>query len=301
MCRPVLFLVIVFGIFSCKENSAPKQVYNPLPVSENLTSTIKAGKIIDRIKNEVTCDWRNETVDTYKSGNPEVEITGIATTFLATLDVLRKAQAQGLNMIITHEPTYYNHLDETDFFVNDPIYLIKKKFIEDHSLVVFRFHDHWHMTQPDGVHTGMIKELGWADYRTGQDEMVFKMPELSVGRLAKTLKDHFKTPAVRVVGDPRLKITRVGMAVGAPGSQRQIQMLRRDDVEVLIGGETHEWETVEWVRDAATAGKNKALILIGHANSEEAGMDYCADWLSQFISEIPVRFIPAGDPFWGPE
>jgi hypothetical protein len=29
------------------------------------------------------------------------------------------------------------------------------------------------------------------------------------------------------------------------------------------------------VRDASDAGMNKAMIVLGHANSEEAGMAYC--------------------------
>ncbi len=78
-------------------------------------------------------------------------------------------------------------------------------------------------------------------------------------------------------------------------------MLRRDDVEVLLAGESLEWETVEYVRDAIAAGKPKALILLGHVNSEEAGMEYCARWLKAFVPETPVEFIPARDPFWSPK
>jgi hypothetical protein len=29
------------------------------------------------------------------------------------------------------------------------------------------------------------------------------------------------------------------------------------------------------MRDAVDQGKNKAIIFLGHINSEEAGMDYC--------------------------
>jgi putative NIF3 family GTP cyclohydrolase 1 type 2 len=191
-------------------------------------------------------------------------------------------------------------LDKTEFFEGDAVFEAKKAFIEGHNMVVFRFHDHWHRTSPDGIHTGMIEELGWEEYQVTSNDMIFNLTQQSVGTLAKTLKEHFKTPAIRVVGDPDMIISKVGVAVGAPGSQSQIQMLRRNDVEVLIGGETHEWETVEWVRDAVTFGQRKCLILIGHANSEEAGMLYCAEWLKGFIKEIPVQFIEAGDPFWGP-
>jgi putative NIF3 family GTP cyclohydrolase 1 type 2 len=98
-----------------------------------------------------------------------------------------------------------------------------------------------------------------------------------------------------------MPVTYAGLVLGAAGSARQIEVLQRNDVEVLLIGETNEWETVEYVRDAVNMDKKKALILLGHANSEEAGMDYCAEWLKTFVSEVPVEFVPAGDPFWTPE
>ncbi|HMQ59815.1 MAG TPA: Nif3-like dinuclear metal center hexameric protein [Flavilitoribacter sp.] len=116
--------------------------------------------------------------------------------------------------------------------------------------------------------------------------------------MVQLIKKRFDKAEIRVVGDPDMVLTNASLVLGAPGSMPQIQTLQRDDVEVIVCGETHEWETVEYVRDAVNMGKKKALVLIGHANSEEAGMDYCADWLKTFIREVPVEFIPAGDPFW---
>lgn len=264
-------------------------------------TTLTAETVIDRIKSNITVAWQQETVDTYKGGGPEMKVTGIATTFLATLDVLKRAKAKGLNMIITHEPTFYNHLDNTDQFEGDEIVAAKQKYIKDNNLVVFRFHDHIHQTSPDGVFKGIVNKLGWTDYEQNQRPYIYKLPELTVAELGSQLKKTFNTPTIRIVGNPELKITNIGLVLGAAGSTSQIRSLQRDDVEVLIIGETHEWETVEYVRDAVNMGKNKALMIIGHANSEEAGMDYCAEWLKKFISEIPIEFIEAGDPFWTPK
>ncbi len=262
---------------------------------------LQAGDVINRIKEQVTCDWSEKTVDTYKSGNEESSITGIATTFLATYDVLKRAQAAGLNMVITHEPTYYNHLDEISFFEEDPVFQKKRDFIRDNKMVVFRFHDHWHRTQPDGILLGMNERLGWKEYEIRPNDLIFELPTQSLQSIADYLQQHFQATSVRVVGPRDMEVSKVGFSMGSPGSQAQIEILRMDEVEVLIGGETHEWETVEYVRDAQAQGRKKALILIGHANSEEAGMEYCAEWLQGFISEVPVQFIPAGDPFWTPE
>jgi hypothetical protein len=61
-----------------------------------------------------------------------------------------------------------------------------------------------------------------------------------------------------------------------------------------------EWEGVEYAFDAMTAGLSKGMIVIGHWVSEDPAMQLCADWLKTFISEVPVEWIPAGNPFWKP-
>jgi putative NIF3 family GTP cyclohydrolase 1 type 2 len=69
---------------------------------------------------------------------------------------------------------------------------------------------------------------------------------------------------------------------------------------VLVVGEQREWEGVEYAQDTVAAGHKKGLIILGHAISEDPGMDECARWLKTFITEVPIEFIPAGEPFWRP-
>ena len=121
---------------------------------------LTAGEIIARIQKQVAVPWRAETVDNLKSGTMETPVTGIATTFMSTLEVLQKAVAEGKNMVITHEPTFYQGDDNTRDTATDPTVLAKKAFIEKHNIAIFRFHDHWHMRRPDGIREGMMKERG---------------------------------------------------------------------------------------------------------------------------------------------
>ncbi len=294
-----LLLFILISFSTCQEEQAQSSTTSKAVHVAN--APLKAKQVINRIKENVTCEWAAETVDTYKEGNDSSPVTGIATTFLATYDVLKRAQAAGLNMVITHEPTYYNHLDETTFFEQDPIFQKKRDFIRDNNMIVFRFHDHWHRTQPDGILLGMNDRLGWKQYEIRPNDLIFELPTQNLQSIADYLQQRFQATSVRVVGPRDMEVSKVGFSMGSPGSRAQIEILRMEEVEVLVGGETLEWETVEYVRDAQAQGRKKALILIGHANSEEAGMEYCAEWLQKFISEIPVQFVPAGDPFWTPE
>ena len=67
------------------------------------------------------------TVDVIKEGDPQTQVTGIITCMFATMDVLKQAVAKNCNLIIVHEPLYYNHLDDTKQLQNDPVFLEKKK------------------------------------------------------------------------------------------------------------------------------------------------------------------------------
>ena len=73
-------------------------------------------------------------------------------------------------------------------------------------------------------------------------------------------------------------------------------MLQKD-IDVLVVGEVSEWETSEYVRDAAAAGMKKGLIILGHAPSEEPGMAYAAAWLRELVPGVPVFHVPSTDAF----
>jgi putative NIF3 family GTP cyclohydrolase 1 type 2 len=259
-----------------------------------------AAEIIARIQKETNVPWTGETVDIFKIGDPATPVTGIVTTMFATMDILKEAVAKGCNLIITHEPTFYNHKDDTASLagMHNPVYAEKKKYIEDHNLVIWRFHDHIHMMKPDAIIAGVVHRLGWEKYEVKPGISYFVMPEISVRDLAASVKKSLGIAMIRVIGDPDFKVTRVAFAPGAPGSEVQMAALAREDVDVLLIGESREWETIEYARDATEQGKHKAMIILGHVPSEEAGMEECARWLKTFIQEVPVNYIQTPEPFW---
>jgi putative NIF3 family GTP cyclohydrolase 1 type 2 len=248
---------------------------------------LTAGEIVERIKKAVAVPWRAETVDTLKTGAADTPVRGIATTFMSTLDVLQRAVAEGKNMIITHEPTFYAHDDNTKDTAADPTVVAKKLFIEKNQIVVFRFHDHWHMRRPDGIRVGMLNELGWQENEP---------KNITLKALAQDIKTKLNIRSIRVIGDPNQQVNKISLSPGYTSLQGSIRGLSTADV--LIIGEAREWEVYEYVQDQIAAGNKKSLIVLGHAVSEEGGMKECARWLKTFIPEIPIGHVPAGEPFW---
>jgi putative NIF3 family GTP cyclohydrolase 1 type 2 len=260
---------------------------------------VTARELVEEIKKQVGVEWKKDTVDTFKAGNPDTVVTGVAVTMMATMNVLERASAKGLNFVITHEPTFYAHLDTPEGIPeSDPVWAEKRAFIEKHGLVVWRFHDHWHMRKPDGIEAGVVRVLGWEKFQRPDNQYLFVMPEITLKELAEQVSRKLDSSVVRVVGEPEMKITKLGLSPGAAGSQREIHALEQDDVQVLLVGETREWETVEYAADAVSEGRNKALIVLGHVPSEQPGMEECARWLKGFVKKLPVEFVPAKQPFW---
>jgi putative NIF3 family GTP cyclohydrolase 1 type 2 len=282
-----LFLTVTAMVFSSVVGTAAQ------------AQRVTAREVVSEIQKQVGVEWQKETVDTFKAGNPDAPVTGIAVTMMATMDVLQRASAKGLNFVITHEPTFYAHLDRPEGMPeSDPVWTEKRVFIEKHGMVVWRFHDHWHTRKPDGIEAGMAHALGWEKFQRSDDQYLFVLPETTVKKLAEEVGEKLDSAVVRVVGEPEMKVTRVAFSPGAAGFPSESKALERDDVQVLLLGETREWETVEYAADAATQKRKKALIVIGHIPSEQAGMEECTRWLKGFVKGVPVEFVPAKQPFW---
>jgi putative NIF3 family GTP cyclohydrolase 1 type 2 len=254
-----------------------------------------ARDIVARIQQRLASQgitWRAETRDTFKAGNPDAVVRGIATTGMSTFDVLRRAAAGGANLIITHEPTFYNDKDITTGLETDPTYVAKQRFIVDNDLVVWRFHDHAHAMRPDPLIAGSARALGWTKYASPTDPRLFVLPSTTLRALATDVARRLNDRGIRVVGDPDMKVTRVvlGPGYGIPPLTAA--------TDVVIGGEIGEsGGNAEYALDASAAGQPRGMIVLGHLMSEDHGMQEVADWLRTFVPDVPIRFMGAGEPF----
>lgn len=272
--------------------TAPSQTWSqPDPSSQSWT----VGQIMDLFISEVPGAPFGQTVDTLKAGDRDIRVTGIVTTMFATLEVIQKAIELNANFIIAHEPTYYNHLDDTSWLQDDPVYRHKAALLKKHNMAVWRNHDYIHRLSSDGVRDGVVARLGWRAFATGKDASVFEIPSMTL----RSLTDHVKTklgiPTVRYIGDLSESARRILLMPGASGGRSQITAIIRAKPDVIICGEISEWETAEYVRDARTKGDGLSLVVLGHVASEEPGSEFLADWLNRKVNGLRSTHIPAGN------
>ncbi|MCY7422643.1 MAG: Nif3-like dinuclear metal center hexameric protein [Chitinophagaceae bacterium] len=249
------------------------------------------GDVMDAFINEVPNAPFKTTVDTLKAGNRDIKVTGIVTTTFATVPVIKKAIELKANFIIAHEPTFYNHQDDTEWLKNDTVYKYKANLLQQHDIAVWRNHDYIHTHQPDGVKQMVVKKLGWEkSFDTSTN--IALLPAITLQQLINHAKQKLGIQTLRYNGDLQQPCKKVLLMPGAAGGKRQIEALIKEQPDVLICGEIQEWETAEYVRDAIAKGQQLSLIVLGHIASEQPGGEYMATWLKEKFPTIRTTFVP---------
>ena len=263
-------------------------------LSPNKEFTIR--EIMDIILKEIPGAPFQQTVDTLKSGTPDQKVTGIITTMFPTVNVIKKAINLNANFIIAHEPSFYNHTDDTNWVPGNSVLKQKLELLQKNNIAIWRFHDYWHRHRPDGVGYGVLKKAGWLQYYKAGEPLVV-IPPATLKNITQHLKSSLGIDHVRVIGDLSQQCSRIGLIPGAAGGQMQVSFVEKEKPDVLIVGEVHEWETAEYIRDAQSLGSKTALIVLGHAVSEEPGMEYLVEWLQPKLGGLKVTNIPSNSPF----
>ena len=257
-----------------------------------------AREVVDLVKKQVGVPWNDRSYrDTFKLGNPDSTVKGIATTVMVTFDVLKRANQAGLNMVIAHEDTFWNDRDDTAELAGNPLYKLKTEYVLNNDMVVWRIHDHMHAMTPDFTVVGSLRSIGIkggenATMRPG----IMTIPETTLGEFAAQVKRLTGSRAFRCVGDPKAKVSRILLGPGYATPRMTAE------ADVVIGGEQQEadgaFDDVEYVLDAASLGMAKGVIMLGHVVSEQPGMEDFANWMRTFVHDVPIQFVPAEEPYW---
>lgn len=232
------------------------------------------------------------TCDNFKSGNPEAQVTKAAVTMFATPDVIRAAAQWGAQLLITHEPTFYNHFDTDKNTL--PVAELKEKLVKDSGLAIFRFHDYAHRCDPDLICEGELKLLGLEGTLIkgeffGTNNFILN-EEITAKELAKIIEEKLGTKHVRIAGAPGARGRKIACCFGAaPYLEKAVC-----ENDFVIAGEICEWKIGELVRDFSQFGFNKAVLVLGHAVSERAGMQLLAEKIKELHPELETKYFECG-------
>ena len=95
---------------------------------------MKAEKIISWLNSFSFSSDFSKTCDTFKTGSSDIDVKKVGVAMFATPTVIREACEWGAELLIVHEPLYYNHYDvRTD----DKIEGEKAKLLEASGISAF--------------------------------------------------------------------------------------------------------------------------------------------------------------------
>ena len=272
-------------------------------------------KVIDKLKAYHKGEWEGKQIDEETTrdkvlyGNPYQECTGIVTTCWATIDVIKKAALQGANLIIAHEALFWNHGDHTDWLQEEEnsTFLAKKKLLDETGIVVWRDHDYIHSGIPmnggyvDGIFHGVMVTLGWEKYLSCDPArpMIFELPETPVKEIGRLIMEKFHLTGLKMLGNTEAKVRKVAIASHILGGDNDmITRIDQENIDLLISMELIDFTVSEYIRDSAMLGMPKAILAVGHFNTEEPGMEYMVHYIPEALGEaIPCRYIQSGDMY----
>ncbi|MBT7165731.1 MAG: hypothetical protein HN849_17815 [Victivallales bacterium] len=244
------------------------------------------------------CDWvdPDHTVDRVIIGDPNTEATRCLVCWIPSLAALREAVARGIRFVVCHEPTFWNHRDETAS--PSPELLAKQQFIEENGLVILRLHDTWDRWPDVGIPWAWAQHLGLgtepvatasAGYQHRYD--IAPLPLADFAREVGTRCASVGEPQVQVSGDPDRLVSRIGIGTGcACGIPAYWEM--DCDCSVVCDDGSCYWSNIQMAID-----REHPVIRVNHATSEEPGMVTLAAYLEQAFPGLSVEQLPQGCRF----
>ncbi len=277
--------------------------------------SIQVADVLARAQKASGANWKKAPEDGIPAGQAGIDVTGVGVAWRPTFDVLRQAVAQRSNLILTKEPMYWSDSiarpeaevsgpSPTEQIEHTELYLEIKDYVAKHGLVIGRLSGNWDGAQARRLE-GLVASFGWEKSKDASASLklantqtaIFDLPAMSVLQLAQTVKFASRGEAVRVVGNPTDSVQRVAVRPGYLMVADLMKIVNSGVIDAVVVGEACEWEAYEYIEDWITAGRGKAMVMLGLAVSEDPGARAMADWIRSFVPEAPVNYIHTGDPF----
>jgi putative NIF3 family GTP cyclohydrolase 1 type 2 len=242
-----------------------------------------------------------QSVDTFKAGDPDVPVRGIAVAWQSQWPTLRAAAAAGCNLFVTHEPTFYVHRDDDPGPYQDAHLAAKRAWLEQTGMVVYRCHDVWDVVPEHGVRDSWARGLGLAGPPLAEDDRryygLFRVPTQPLRALARALAARVSDVGqghIQLVGDAERSVTHLAIGTGAACRVPGMAALRAPDgaapdALLVTDDGMSFWADGSWAID-----RDLPLLVVNHATAEEWGMRSLAAYLRAHFPGVPVRHFPQG-------
>jgi dinuclear metal center YbgI/SA1388 family protein len=238
------------------------------------------------------CSWDNVGL---LLGREEKEIKKVMVALDATNEVVQKAAAEGVDLLLTHHPILFSSIKS----LNDQDFLGRKLLtLAENGIACFAMHTNFDvigMADLAGQYMGFPKDAMPLEITAEEDGKlegigrVADLPhEMTLSQCAEFVKKALKLDSVLLFGDPEKRVLKAAIS---PGSGRSMSKEALEKgVDVLITGDIGHHEGL----DAMDMGLS--IIEAGHYGTEYIFVDYVTEFLLKetSLTVIPVK---SGSPY----
>jgi putative NIF3 family GTP cyclohydrolase 1 type 2 len=252
------------------------------------------------------------------AGNSQTVVRGVAVCYAPTVEVLRRAAAERMNLIISREHPFFLHGGLNYSYTtggleaalkDDPVVQAKREIINTNQLMVYRFGAAWDQFRPQAQSRSLATALGLKpDVPRVSDRargVVCKLPKTTLNALAQTAVDKLKAFSCRTVGDPEASVTRIAVLAGETDPKEALAELLADlKIDGIVaggGGVVDEVDgAISYFQDLMATGRRIAMLAVGYGPSEDPGVADMAQWVQTVLPDFKVEWWPVYDPSWIP-
>jgi putative NIF3 family GTP cyclohydrolase 1 type 2 len=238
-------------------------------------------------------DW-SKTVDQFMHGDPDVEVRGIATTWLATNAVLREAARRGLNFVIAHEGAFYPHYQGTES--GDRHHAAKRRLLDDLGITLMRCHDTWDRMPDAGIPDAWTAFLGFPSEPRPVESFyrICLVEGRTVEEVTRAVLERVRPlgqQSVGIVGDRHKRVYRLAVGTGAITRLPAMHALGADVILATDDGISTTSAGL-WSCDLEVP-----LLVVNHAAGEVPGMQAMVGYIERHFPGVPVTYLDCGFPY----
>jgi putative NIF3 family GTP cyclohydrolase 1 type 2 len=256
--------------------------------------TIDIVRYIDKLN-----QWKSND-EGWWYGEKDKEVRAVMVCWIANLEAVEKAAQLKCDLIVCHEspffpywPAFAPHLDISRS-LTWKANLRKIKILSETGISIYRAHGRLDVSfntdefiRQAGI-CGSVEEFDMFGRTVTLPKSIF------LRALAADMKKKLGLEIIRMVGDPRKKVKKIGIAIGGEPLSTNLDFCQRMvdyEVDVVTGGEFDEW-SMQFFNDSEIA-----CIETGHVFSENFGLKKFTSALQKKFKSIKVIFHDCPIPF----
>jgi putative NIF3 family GTP cyclohydrolase 1 type 2 len=242
---------------------------------------------------------REKTVDTIKTGDGDKPIHKAAVCWYPSIENLRKAQKEGCDLIVTHEPTFWEHAAPEQQWRGKKPGLAKSELLEKSGIVVLRAHDSWDQWPEIGIRDSWAAFLGFGPcIYTNKDNRFYGVYEVvpqTLRMFAQEVSNRIKKlgeDSVQVMGDPNRTIAKVAIGVGCITPGEECLDAGADAILCCYDGASY-WSTRERLHESGAA-----VLTMEHGSTEMPGIENLCKHLAEKFPSVKFQYIAQHPRTW---